>query len=831
MTRMLGIRLAPLLQLLLSLLGAAPASAERLFDARYLPAPSGYGARASAVADCDRDGLIDLVVANSRDSTLSVLLGNGDGFFTFTANLRTGQFPRDVAVADLNADQLVDAVVVNQNSNSVSVFIGHGDGTFAPKVNYATGARPYSVDITDIHGDGIPDVIVPNRSSGTVSLLAGAGDGTLAPRVDLSVGGSPLAVAIGDLDGNPGPDLAVATSTTNSITLFYNDGTGGFPFTGLLAVGGIPADVAIADCDEDEYSDVLVLRDSPRDFVRFVGSAGGFSPSPVPGGSAGAVPVSLVVADMNRDSHLDVAIANYYSFNVSIWSGDGSGSFSAEMPVLAGYYPYDVVLADVDDDDRLDLIVTNESNTGLGDVYVIPGNGDGTFMKDDFYPVPVGPQAIAAGDVNGDSWPDVVVTCNPQPSPQDSVTVYLNSGGGALTARTNYFAGTSPGDVSLSDINSDGLADIAVAESGLGQLGVRLGNGDGTFGDRLMTPTNSGSGQLVIADMNGDLIPDAVVGSGGVTGVQLGLGNGYFGVPMNVQNGPELGDLAVGDLNGDGYPDVVRAYTLLPSKVWVHLNLGNGSLGAATAFSVGVSGEAANAVACGDVTGDGILDVQIATSTTLVTWKGVGNGALTSRTSYPMGHSASGAGISVARLDDDEFNDIVISHSSSMGRVSVFISKGNAGFEAEQLYGSGPYGFDVTVDDFNRDGRSDLVVTSSPGGSGPGYVCILKGRTTPLADVSELTNVGSGHLILSANPARGRVAIHLPASDFPSTLDVFDVMGRRVVRLLDGRPVAAGSALTWSGEGRDGPAGPGIYFLRHVSSRVETNAKLVWLGR
>src|SRR5713226_1915786 len=202
-------------------------------------APVTYGsggntASSVAVADVNGDGKLDLVVANNcvsgsncANGTVGVLLGHGDGTFSAAVSYGSGgYYAYSVAVADVNRDGKPDLLVANQcvtNSNCanglVSVLLGNGDGTFQPPVSYSSGGQfALSVAVADTNGDGKPDLLVVNEyvgngnlSNGTVGVLLGNGDGTFQAAVTYGSGGKYAgSVAVADLNGDGKPDLLVA---------------------------------------------------------------------------------------------------------------------------------------------------------------------------------------------------------------------------------------------------------------------------------------------------------------------------------------------------------------------------------------------------------------------------------------------------------------------------------------------------------------------------------------------------------------------------------------------------------------------------------------------
>ena len=133
------------------------------------------------MADVNGDGKPDLIVANSTDSTVSVLLnttapGAATPSFAAQQTFATGTSPHSVTVADVNGDGKPDLIVANNGANTVSVLLnttvpGATTASFAAQQTVATGSFPFSVTTADVNGDGMPDLIVANVNDSTVSVL------------------------------------------------------------------------------------------------------------------------------------------------------------------------------------------------------------------------------------------------------------------------------------------------------------------------------------------------------------------------------------------------------------------------------------------------------------------------------------------------------------------------------------------------------------------------------------------------------------------------------------------------------------------------------------
>jgi uncharacterized protein (TIGR03437 family) len=187
------------------------------------PVVAEYGPFAVVVADFNGDGRADFAVTNSLQK-ISVLLGNGDGSFVTSAGspFAVGVEPEWMASGDFNGDGIADLVVSNYGSNNVTILLGDGAGYFtqSPSGPLSVGTSPRSPAVADFNGDGNADLAIPCGGDNRVILFLGDGHGNFAPGVSpLPAAGGPTAAAVGDFNGDGRADLAVANYTANGVTV------------------------------------------------------------------------------------------------------------------------------------------------------------------------------------------------------------------------------------------------------------------------------------------------------------------------------------------------------------------------------------------------------------------------------------------------------------------------------------------------------------------------------------------------------------------------------------------------------------------------------------
>jgi hypothetical protein len=182
--------------------GTFRTSADYTFD----DSPTQVGA-----ADLNGDGLADLIVVSGND-TLSVLLGNPDGTFQPRTDRAVGLPSSLFTVADVNGDGKADLLLYVEpfRNHALRVLLGAGDGTFTFKGDYTANVFARTLAVADVTGDGVPDAVLYGANASTVTVLSGDGDGAFSHRTDYGVVGVlPLAV-VGDVTGDHKPDIVVS---------------------------------------------------------------------------------------------------------------------------------------------------------------------------------------------------------------------------------------------------------------------------------------------------------------------------------------------------------------------------------------------------------------------------------------------------------------------------------------------------------------------------------------------------------------------------------------------------------------------------------------------
>jgi hypothetical protein len=189
--------------------------------------PAGPDAAAVAVADMNGDGFADILTTNLGDDSVSVLLSDGAGGFAVPLGQAVGAGPVGMVLADVNGDGHPDVMVANRDDDNAGVLLGHGDGSFEPTAFYATGSAPSWITAQDVNGDGRADIVTDNFDDGSVSMLTNKGDGTFAPQQQVYPDYGSDNTVVMDINGNGSPDVVSVDLQVASVVVIPTLQSGG----------------------------------------------------------------------------------------------------------------------------------------------------------------------------------------------------------------------------------------------------------------------------------------------------------------------------------------------------------------------------------------------------------------------------------------------------------------------------------------------------------------------------------------------------------------------------------------------------------------------------
>lgn len=240
------------------------------FDSRFFKLEEGLEPHAVIAEDLDRDGNIDILVANGEGDNVQVFAGEGERGFGSARSFATGERPYSLVSTDFDGDGRRDIVTGNFESENITVMLGCDRDYFCAVRNYFAGKGSNIIDIGDIDLDGDFDIAVSNCFSNSVALLLGAGDGTFNAGVAVSCGREITGVEISEITGDSLPDLISLSGGDGAVSFFRNEGD--FEFTRILklAVGEGPCFFLWEDISGDSRPDLVVPNMGSNDMHIYI---------------------------------------------------------------------------------------------------------------------------------------------------------------------------------------------------------------------------------------------------------------------------------------------------------------------------------------------------------------------------------------------------------------------------------------------------------------------------------------------------------------------------------------------------------------------------------
>lgn len=594
--------------------------------------------------------------------------------YPLTKTYAEGHPVQSFDVGDVDGDGHLD--VVTNEVNRLLVF--RGDGTGALGADPREGGLTMAVEVTtaDVTGDGRADTITAGLSSGTVRVFPGRADGTLGPSIAYGVPAQFIArFVVVDMTGDGALDLLVqaqALDPTAGVRTFLavltNRGNGAFDEPSSTPLTGAPAAWTVADVDSDGDADIVAADASALGLRVLLNDGRGHLGEPQSLGIDGGIG-RLFAGDFDGDGRTDLGKIVDTGDQLAVFRNVGGGAFQALPPVDMGGFANDLVTADVNGDGRTDVVAI-----------------------------------VSSGAVE-----------------------ILHADGVTLTRVATYATGGAAVRVRPGDFDHDGAVDLAVANGGLagGTLAVLMNDGRGRFEAADISLVPGEALAMALADLTGDGVTDMVVSSGGVEVPSLvtfeSSASGNPQAPARMTPVPAVGGpaaLAAGDLNNDRIADLVVT-SQAEGRALVLLGSGDGRFAAPTSVDIGF----AERIAVGDLDGDAFLDLAVGSlekAGDIRLFTGQGNGAFVPLQTYHGGDGPTSA-LRITDLNGDGRPDVVgaLTASDGTGIISILPSSGPRAFGVPIEVRLVPPVDAFVVSDLDRDGRGDLVGSSTSGTEAP----------------------------------------------------------------------------------------------------------------
>ncbi len=295
-----------------------------------------------AAADFNNDGITDVISISSGAAFLS--LGTGDGHLSpnFAAVSSTVDPATALAVADVNRDGSADLIMANPNG-SVDVLLAHGDSTFQPTLNFSLSAAASSLVAADLNEDGNPDIVTVSSatSDGVLTVALGDGSGNFTSQ-STAIAAGPVSVVTADFNGDQHTDVAVAHSAVNSVSVLLGNGNGTFGAPASFALAATPVQMLTDDINGDGNADLVVMFAAGTPALAILyGNGDGTFQAPVNLNDTGT-PVAIATADLNKDGRRDVVLATsvpsldvFYGAAAVLSVNQGAGQSAASGSAFA----------------------------------------------------------------------------------------------------------------------------------------------------------------------------------------------------------------------------------------------------------------------------------------------------------------------------------------------------------------------------------------------------------------------------------------------------------------------------------------------------------------
>jgi hypothetical protein len=583
----------------------------------------------------------------------------------------------------------------------VSVPIASFDPGPIDRYPAVAGWRPTWVTHGDVDGDGDVDAVVADGYFRHWDLWRNDGSGEFTRSMLFEVGGETgypetigveprTHVELVDVDGDSDLDLVWTPRVIGGLRSSRNDGTGTFGPVELHGTCLATVGFRVADLDGDGSLDICHACALESKLVVLYGGATGFE---LPRNyDVPGMPGTPAVVDVDGDGQPDLAVPMENGAALVVLRNAGARSFVSQPPSATIDSPVRCDLLDVVPGGGLELVVWSSMLHAL-EIHAIAGAASLPVIGHADLPAFSAPPRFEDFDRDG------VLDLTGESGGR--LLTFRNDGLGSFTPYSTLETTLSSAMFTLADFDGDGWLDaLLTSYREWFVLLIRSGYG-GWPAPRATVPLPAGVANTVaVEDLDGDGIHDCVtVGTGGVHVVR-GLGAGSYAAPLSFASPLSQRRPLCGDIDGDGDLDVVG---LSVDALVVHENLG--ALQLAPAVTTPLTGQDPPiGLDLGDLDRDGDLDAVVSSGDDgmqVLSSDGAGTFTSTWSVGYQCGT------LSIVDLDVDGWLDVVVRYTAPL---SVHYNDGAGGLLPRQFLGLAQvHGDWIPIADLDDDGLLDIV--------------------------------------------------------------------------------------------------------------------------
>ncbi len=570
--------------------------------------------------DISGDAVNDLVIFGKLSSGVTVIRGKAGNGFHDPQTVFVSIPVSELSIISLNADKIPDVVVRKWLSNDDVFYFGIGDLQFSEQTTLSYGEDSVFSAYQDLNGDNITDVVVASTQLSALLIYHGDGLGNLLRVQIVALQNAMRDLLLGSIHSNTFPDIVTRDGTERNFSVVINNDDGQFYDETVFGMPYANNDIQLCDIDGDRYDEVVLLDASSGRYSIVWNSHTERMPVENDKLLVGNDPSGISVTDMNADGADDIFISNSGSSTISILMGTQAKGLLSQFSVETAKSPTNVTVYS-HHDTALTLLTVHSNELLIGlitlnadgkdrsmnfrdvDLYTIPLSGKPSYVLPDLSiynksvsmyvfskTIPNGitfyqqlqttkfvaknltlqvPSRIifsTISDLNNDGLTDLIYVYHDQKRQRDFLGTTLNDLQGDFTGMSYSYmlpdTGLSRAFLYVEDINGDQQKDFILYDHTDKSITLILGKNNGDFSTLISIPGEfpvDNIHQIQILDFDADGINDILYRDTASSAVFVlkGKGNGFFFPKQSLVTIPHGSVFRCGDVNGDGVMDVV----------------------------------------------------------------------------------------------------------------------------------------------------------------------------------------------------------------------------------------------------------------------------------